>query len=41
VTRIVATLRDGHEGVNAKVVELTGFVGRQYHPTGCRPGKKL
>src|SRR5256885_11814901 len=36
VTEIVATLRDAPEGVNAKVVELTGFVGRRYHPTGCR-----
>src|SRR5207245_10780721 len=36
VTEIVTTLRDAPEGVNAKVVELTGFVGRRYHPTGCR-----
>src|SRR5439155_357844 len=28
VTEIVATLRDAPEGVNAKVVELTGFFGR-------------
>jgi len=35
VTEIVATLREPSEGVNAKVVELTGFVGRRYDPTGC------
>ena len=32
MTEIVATLREPLRGVNAKVIELTGFVGRRYDP---------
>ena len=41
VTEIPRTVRDGPRGVNAKLVELTGFVGRQYHPIGCRLQRTL
>jgi len=39
VTKIHRTVRDGPEGVNAKVVELTGFVGRQYHASAMAAAK--
>ena len=32
MTEILATLREPSEGVNAKVIELTRFVGRRYDP---------
>jgi hypothetical protein len=31
VTKIDATVRDTAQGVNAKVLELTRFVGHRYH----------
>jgi hypothetical protein len=31
VTKIDATVRDTAQGVNAKVLELTRFVGPRYH----------